>query len=118
MNKLKLKNQKRERRKRRNRAKIFGTSEKPRLSVFRSNRYINIQLIDDVAGKTLLSLSTKNLKQINKNKTEQARALGELLAEKSQKIGIKMTVFNKGQYLFHGRIKAIAEGAKSKGLKI
>lgn len=114
---IKLKNQNQERRKNRNRAKIFGTAEKPRLSVFRSNRYVSLQLIDDTAGKTLLTLSTKDLKS-GKTKSERARLLGEQLAEKSQKIGIKKAVFNKGPYKYHGRIKAVAEGARSKGLNL
>jgi len=112
----KLKNLQKNRRKSRNRAKIFGTSEKPRLSVFRSNRYTSIQLIDDTTGKTLLALSTKDLKKSGKNKSEQAILLGEQLAEKSRQLGLKKAVFNKGQYKYLGRIKAVAEGARSKGL--
>lgn len=119
MKNIKLKNLKRERRKNRNRAKIFGTKAKPRLSVFRSNRYTNVQLIDDQNSKTLISASTRELpKGAKGNKTNQAYLLGQLIAEKSAKIGIQTAVFNKGPYLFHGRIKAIAEGARAKGLKI
>ncbi|MBI3046618.1 MAG: 50S ribosomal protein L18 [Candidatus Harrisonbacteria bacterium] len=116
MKNIKLKNLQKKRRKSRNRAKIFGTPEKPRLSVFRSNRYTSIQLIDDTTGRTLLALSTKNLKKQGKNKSEQANLLGKELAEKSLQLGLKKAVFNKGQYKYLGRIKAIAEGARSKGL--
>lgn len=118
MKNSKLKNLQKKRRKIRNRAKIFGTPENPRLSIFRSNRYTNVQLIDDTTGKTLLALSTKNLKKSEKTKSEQARLLGEQLAEKSQQLGLKKAVFNKGQYKYLGRIKAVAEGARSKGLNL
>ena len=113
-----LKNLKRQRRKNRNRAKIFGTNEKPRLSVFRSNRYTSAQLINDVDGRTLLSASTRELKSAKKTKSDQAKMLGELLAEKAVKLGVKKAIFNKGSYLYHGRIKAVAEGARSKGLQL
>lgn len=119
MKNIDLKNLRRSRRQNRNRAAISGTADKPRLSVFRSNKYIFTQLIDDTCGKTLASAHTKELKvKKNKTKTEQARMLGELLADKAQKLGIKKAVFNKGSYMFHGRIKAVAEGAKLKGLII
>lgn len=118
MENIKLKNLRRERRRLRNRAKIFGTKEKPRFSVFRSNRYTQIQLIDDSSGKTLVSASTKELKKSVKAKVDQARLLGELIAEKSGKLGIKEAVFNKGLYAYHGRVKAAAEGARSKGLQL
>mgnify|MGYP001576583191 CR=1 FL=1 len=111
-----LKNLKRIRRQKRNRADIFGTNEKPRLSVFRSNKYIYAQLISDFEQKTLISASTHELKSEKKTKTEQARMLGELLAEKARKVGITKVIFNRGSYLYHGRIKAVAEGARSKGL--
>ena len=117
MNGLKQKNIKRERRRNRNRAKIFGTNEKPRLSLFRSNKYTSVQLIDDSAGKTLASASTKEFKKVGK-KAEKANLLGELIAEKAGKLGIKEAVFNKGSYLYHGRVKAVAEGARAKGLKL
>lgn len=118
MKNIKLKNQKRDRRKKRNRAKVFGTETKPRLSVFRSNKHITAQLIDDQAGKTLVYAFTKELKGKKGTKTELSRLLGELVAEKAQKLGIKSAVFNKGPYLYHGRIKAVAEGARAKGLEI
>ena len=118
MKNIKLKNLRKGRRKNRNRAKIFGTKEKPRLSIFRSNKYTGVQLIDDSAGKTLASASTKELVKKAKTKLEQARLLGELIAEKSQKLGIAQAVFNKGSYLYHGRVRAVADGAKAKGLKL
>lgn len=113
---INLKNIKRIRRRKRNRAGILGTAEKPRLSVFRSNKYIFAQLIDDFVQKTLVSASTRELKADKKNKTEQAKMLGELIAEKAQKAGIKKVIFNKGPYLYHGRVRAVAEGARLKGL--
>ena len=90
----------------------------PRFSVFRSNRYTSAQLIDDASRKTLLSASTKELKASGKNKTDKARLLGEMLGEKAQKAGIKKAVFNKGSYLYHGRVKAVADGARAKGLAL
>jgi large subunit ribosomal protein L18 len=116
MKKANIKNNLREQRKKRNRAKIFGTAEKPRLSVFRSNRFILAQMIDDVSGKTLLSASSKQFLKKTKNKTEQSTLLGELVGEKAVALGIKNAVFNKGPYLYHGRVKAVADGARSKGL--
>ncbi len=107
----------RELRKRRSRAKIFGTADRPRLSVFRSNRYTYAQLIDDSKGHTLASASTKELKKGAKTKTGQAKFLGELVAEKAKRLGVKSVVFSRGFYKFHGRIKAIAESAREAGLK-
>src|SRR3990167_7871830 len=112
----KIKNLKRDQRRKRNRAKIYGTAEKPRLSVFRSNRHTYAQLIDDSKGITLASASTHSVK--GKGKAAQAKALGVLIAEKAQKAGVKQAVFNKGPYLFHGRVKAVAEGAREAGLKL
>lgn len=112
-----LKKLKRKWRRKRNRAKISGTSAKPRLSVFRSNKYTYVQLIDDNEGVTLASASTREIKKSG-TKSVQAKLLGELLAEKAKKIGIKQAVFNKGAYLYHGRVKAVAEGARESGLKI
>jgi large subunit ribosomal protein L18 len=118
MNNLKLKNKKKGRRQVRNRAKIFGTETKPRLSVFRSNRFTSAQLIDDVNGKTLAAASTREFTKEKSTKAEKAKKLGALLAEKAQKLGITKAVFNKGPYLYHGRVKAVAEGAREKGLQI
>lgn len=116
MNIKKVKKIRKERRRQRNRAKIFGTAEKPRLSVLRSNKYTYVQLIDDRAGRTLVSASTKELKK--GTKLNQAELLGKLIAEKAKKTGISSAVFNKGPYLYHGRIKAVAEEARKEGLKI
>lgn len=118
MKNIKLKNKKRDRRQIRNRAKISGTEIKPRLSVFRSNRFTTAQLINDVSGKTLAAASTREFAKEKGSKTEKAKKLGAVLAEKAQKLGITQAVFNKGPYLYHGRVKAIAEGAREKGLKI
>ena len=118
MSKIIEKNRKEERRRIRNRATIFGTATKPRLSVFRSNLYTYAQLIDDNAGKTMVSASTKELKSKKTKKTDQAKELGVLLAEKAIKLDIKEAVFNKGPYLYHGRVKALADGAREGGIKI
>lgn len=105
-----------ERRKKRVRAKVRGTSERPRLSVFRSNRYIYAQLIDDTAGDTLVSASSKKIKS-GRTKTEQAEAVGKMLAEEALDKGINKAVFDRGGYRYHGRVKALAEGAREKGLE-
>lgn len=106
-----------EMRRKRNRAKIFGTAEKPRLSVFRSNKNIFVQLIDDTKGVTLASASAKEIKSKGA-KLAKAKLVGQLIAEKAKKSGIKQAVFNKGPYLYHGRVKAVAEGAREAGLKL
>lgn len=103
------KQEKRYRRHKKVRAKIFGTAKVPRLSVFKSNQYIYAQLIDDEKGKTLASAKGKlNLKQ--------AKKIGELIAKKAQEKKIKKVVFDRGGYEYHGRVKALAEGAREKGL--
>lgn len=116
MKKITKKNLSRESRKARSRAKIFGTAEKPRLAVFRSNKYTYAQLIDDEKGHTVAAASTHELK--GGKKTELAQKLGEAVAEKAKKIGIKEAVFNRSFYRYHGRVKAVAEGARAAGLKI
>ncbi|HEY4499748.1 MAG TPA: 50S ribosomal protein L18 [Candidatus Paceibacterota bacterium] len=118
MNRTKKKNLNQEFRRRRNRGKILGTAEKPRLSVFRSNKSTYVQLINDFTGTTLASASTQELKAGKVKKIDQAKLLGELIAEKAKKAGITQAIFNKGAYLYHGRVKAVAEGARSKGLKL
>jgi large subunit ribosomal protein L18 len=110
MNKRKTLNQTRLRRKNRARAKIFGTLERPRLSIFRSNRYTYVQLINDEKGETIASASI--------NKQESAEQLGELIAKKAVGKGIKKAVFDRGWYKYHGRIKAVAEGARKGGLQL
>lgn len=106
-----------ERRARRVRAKIQGTAERPRLSVFRSLAHISAQLIDDVAAKTIVSVYDRELKQKG-TKTELALALGKLLADKAKAQGVTKAVFDKGRFKFHGRVKAIADGARENGLQI
>jgi large subunit ribosomal protein L18 len=111
--------QARERRHRRVRRKITGTAERPRLVVFRSNRGIEGQLVDDLEGKTLASASHLVLKKGFKGtKTEQAAEVGKLLAANAKKGGIEIVVFDRGGYLYHGRVKALADGAREGGLKL
>ncbi|MFO7370146.1 MAG: 50S ribosomal protein L18 [Bacteroidales bacterium] len=99
---------------------IYGTKDKPRLTVFRSNKQIYVQLIDDAEGKTLLSVSSRAKEIAEKSgitKIEQAKLVGKLAAEKSKESGISMVVFDRNGYLYHGRIKALAEAAREGGLK-
>jgi large subunit ribosomal protein L18 len=96
------------------RKKVSGTSERPRLAVFRSNKEIYAQLIDDVAGNTLASASSADVKG---TKTEQATVVGKLIADNAKKAGIDTVVFDRGGFLYHGRVKALAESARESGLK-
>lgn len=99
------------------RTKIKGTSERPRLSVYRSLKHIYAQIIDDEKGKTLVSASDFEIKKDKKiNKTEIAQKVGELIAKKAKEKGIKKVVFDRGGFKYHGRIKALAEKAKEGGL--
>jgi large subunit ribosomal protein L18 len=108
----------RARRHKRVRKKIFGTAERPRLVVFRSNRGITAQLVDDLEGKTLAAASWQSLKKSFKgNKTEQAAEVGKLLAENAKQADIEVVAFDRGGYLYHGRVKALAEAAREGGLK-
>jgi large subunit ribosomal protein L18 len=111
------KKQARDRRHRRVRGKVTGTAERPRLAVFRSNRGIEAQLIDDVEAKTLASASWLALKGFKGDKTEQSTEVGKLLAQNAKKAGIETAVFDRGGYLFHGRVKALADGAREGGLR-
>jgi large subunit ribosomal protein L18 len=106
----------RERRHKRVRGSLFGTAERPRLVVFRSNRGIEAQLVDDLAGKTLAAASWLNVKSFNGNKTAQAAEVGKLLAANAKKTGIERVVFDRGGYLYHGRVKALADAAREGGL--
>jgi large subunit ribosomal protein L18 len=107
----------RARRHRRVRGKVFGTAERPRLVVFRSNRGIEAQLVDDVEGKTLAGASWLNLKKSFKgNKSEQAAEVGKLLAANAKKANVEAVVFDRGGYLYHGRVKALADAAREGGL--
>ena len=106
------------RRHRRVRAKVHGTAERPRLVVFRSNRGIEAQLVDDDAGKTLASASHLALaKSFKGDKTAQAEAVGKALAAAAKKAGVDACVFDRGGYLYHGRVKALADGAREGGLE-
>lgn len=110
--------EKRNKIKRRVRKNIFGSSERPRLSVFRSNKQIYAQIIDDVNGVTLASASSYKCKSAEgKNKSDQASIVGKELAEKAVKAGIASVVFDRNGYQYHGRVKSLAEGAREGGLK-
>ncbi|PSR54453.1 50S ribosomal protein L18 [Adhaeribacter arboris] len=99
------------------RTKISGTATKPRLSVFRSNKAIYAQLIDDLAGKTLVSVSSPSIESETSSKIEMSSLVGKTLASKAQELGISEVVFDRSGYLYHGRVKSLAEGARSGGLK-
>ena len=109
--------QARERRHRRVRSKVTGTSERPRLVVFRSNRGIEAQLVDDLEGRTLAAASWLHLKRFKGSKTEQAAEVGKLLARNAKAADIETVVFDRGGYLYHGRVKALAEAAREGGLR-
>jgi large subunit ribosomal protein L18 len=110
--------QARERRHKRVRKRVFGTADRPRLVVFRSNRGIEAQLVDDVDGKTLAAASWLQVKKSFKgSKTEQAAEVGKLLAVNAKKAQIQEAVFDRGGYLFHGRVKALADAAREGGLE-
>ncbi len=99
------------------RTKISGTATKPRLSVFRSNKAIYAQLINDLEGKTLVSVSSSTIESNNGSKVEISSQVGKTLASKAQEIGISEVVFDRSGYLYHGRVKSLAEGAREGGLK-
>ena len=114
------------------RRKIAGTAERPRLAVYRSNRHIYAQLVDDDAARTLIAASDRDVraggagkvggagkaKAVGEGKTAPAKAVGQLLAERAKAAGIDRVVFDRGGRLFHGRVAALAEGAREKGLQI
>ena len=104
--------------KKRVRKKINGTASKPRLTVFRSNKSIYCQVVDDLKGNTLLSASSNDSTISGGTKTEQAKAVGKIIAEKAMAEGIKNVLFDRSGYLYHGRVKALAEGAREAGLKL
>jgi large subunit ribosomal protein L18 len=113
--KTKTKTIQRERRKKRIRAKAFGTALKPRLSVFKSNKYLSLQLIDDAKGATLASATTKDRKE--KNNSEKSFGMGIDIAEKAKAAGVNTVVFDRGGYIYTGSVAAAAEGARKGGLK-
>ena len=103
-------------RRRRVRAKVHGSAERPRISVFRSNRGVFAQLIDDDSGRTLAAASWTEPELRSLKPMDQSRRLGELLAERAKAAGIEDAVFDRGGYRYHGRVKALAEGAREGGL--
>jgi large subunit ribosomal protein L18 len=103
--------------KRRVRGKIQGTSECPRLSVFRSNKQIYAQIIDDRAGRTLAAAGSLGADEAKGPKLDQAAAVGKMIAEKAKAAGIETVVFDRNGYLYHGRVKTLAEAAREGGLK-
>jgi len=98
------------------RRKVTGTAERPRLAVYRSNRHIYAQLVDDRAARTVASASDAELAE--GNKTARANRVGKLLAERAKEAGVEQAVFDRGGRLYHGRVKALAEGAREAGLRI
>ena len=113
---VKTKPQARLRRRRRVRAKIRGTAERPRLSVFRSNKGLQAQVIDDVAGHTLAAVSWTEADLKSLASMEQAKKAGELLGERAKSAGVETVIFDRGGYRYHGRVKALADGARENGL--
>ena len=109
---------KRLKRRRRVRAKVRGTAERPRIAVFRSNRGIFAQLIDDDAGRTLAAVNWTEPELRSLKRMEQASRAGALLAERAKAAGVQRAVFDRGGYRYHGRVKAVAEGAREAGLAI
>jgi large subunit ribosomal protein L18 len=104
-------------RRRRVRAKVRGSAERPRISVFRSNRGVFAQLIDDDSGRTLAAVSWTEADVRGLGRMEQAKRVGELLAERAQAVGVQDVVFDRGGYQYHGRVRALAEGAREVGLR-
>ena len=109
------KSQRRNKIKTRIRGKVSGTPQRPRMTVFRSNKGIYVQIIDDLAGKTLVSASSKGLE--GGTKSEVAAKVGAAVAKKAQEAGITTVVFDRNGYLFHGRVKSLADGAREAGLQ-
>jgi large subunit ribosomal protein L18 len=108
--------QRRLKRRRRVRARVNGTTERPRLSVYRSNKGVFAQLIDDTSGRTLAAVNWIEPELRKLTASEQAKKAGELLAERAKKAGVEGCVFDRGGYQYHGRVKALAEGAREGGL--
>ena len=110
--------QQRLRRRRRVRAKITGTAERPRISIFRSNRGISAQLVDDGAGRTLAAVSWTEGELRSLKPMEQAAKGGELLGQRAKALGVEAVVFDRGGYQYHGRVKAFADGVREAGLTL
>ncbi len=117
INKGNIKNKLRQKRQKRIRAKIVGTKTTPRLNVFRGLKHINAQIIDDTTGKTLVAASDMELKSAKGVKVDKAKEVGKLIAQKAKDKKISQVVFDRAGYKYHGRIKALAEGAREGGLK-
>ena len=117
MPRIRTKQDARLRRRSRIRRKVNGTPEKPRLSVFRSLNHIYVQAIDDASGKTLFAASSKDVKAKGTGNKDAAKLVGELIASKCKEKGIEAVVFDRGGYIYHGRVKALAEAARTAGLK-
>ena len=120
MGSMNIRQQARLKRKKRIRKKIYGTPQRPRLSVFRSSRHIYAQIVDDAAGRTLVAASTVD-KQVNdapkfKNKIAAANFVGKMVGERALNQGIKKVVFDRNGFLYHGRVKSLSEGARESGL--
>jgi len=114
---VKIKNQKKIKRQRKIRAKVIGTSQRPRLNISRSLNGINVQVIDDSIGKTLVSANNKEIKDKKLSKTDQAAQVGKLIAQKATEKKITKVVFDRGGNQYHGRIKALADAAREGGLE-
>ena len=112
--------ERRQRIKYRIRKRLSGSAERPRMSVYRSNKQIYVQLVDDISGQTLVSASSKEKEIASQkvNKIDQAKLVGKLIAEKAKEKGIKIVVFDRNGYLYHGRVKNLADAARESGLKI
>jgi large subunit ribosomal protein L18 len=115
---VKTKPQTRLKRRRRVRAKVRGSAERPRISVFRSNRGISAQLIDDDSGRTLAAVNWTESDLRDLDPTAQAHKAGELIAQRAQAAGVSVAVFDRGGYRYHGRVQALAEGAREGGLAL
>jgi large subunit ribosomal protein L18 len=115
---IKTPEQRRLKRRRRVRAKVVGTATRPRISIFRSNRGISAQLVDDEAGRTLASVQWTEADLRGLKKAEQAGKAGELLAQRAKAAGIERAVFDRGGYQYHGRVKAFADGVREGGLAV
>jgi len=112
------KQQRRLRRRRRVRAKVRGTEQRPRLSVYRSNRGVFAQLVDDDAGRTVAAVNWTEPQLREMNRMEQAKQAGTMLAERARAAGVETCVFDRGGYRYHGRVRALADGAREGGLKL
>ncbi len=114
---VKIKQQKRLKRHKRIRAKIIGTADRPRLCVFRSARHIYAQLVNDQSGKTIAAVGDFEFKKNQGKKSDKAREVGKLIAKKAKNLKVEKVIFDKGSFKYHGRVKAVADGAREEGLK-